>query len=429
MTVVAERREKEKTLVRISTITQKTICLKEKFIKNKKLSFLAFVMALCLSFGTIPAYASNPFGSITITLVSEEDIDLSGIEISVYQATPATVTDTSTLYNETFDSPVTTNANGSVTFAKPSQYFSITVELDSLPAGVGVVKQTKFFNPDVTSETITVATVANAEVTLNGTEVSPTFYSADDVPLNAEYEVVAADNNYADMAWESLDTLTIFSVSGTLVNGSMAIPYSVPVDISEANVVEKYKTLYDYGMISEKEMILRQCEVLMEPGNAYMRSAETMDAIEKYRDKLEAQSTTPIDSNEIVAYAAPTTNAELALVEDALAFGVTTLATEQSTNEIARGAHAIVYSDLTGAAIEAFAADIINEMNKIYAYFNEYAGFAMPDDSTGIEGKIAIEIVDNSDEYSPGCSMEWVLGVTYPNGRIWINYDIRCRHS
>lgn len=65
--------------------------------KTKKFRLFTVLIALCMLVGTIPAYAVNPYGSLTLTFTSEEDIDLGGIEISVYQAAPATVTETYTL--------------------------------------------------------------------------------------------------------------------------------------------------------------------------------------------------------------------------------------------------------------------------------------------------------------------------------------------
>lgn len=65
--------------------------------KTKKFRLFTVLIALCMLVGTIPTYAVNPYGSLTLTFTSEEDIDLGGIEISVYQAAPATVTETYTL--------------------------------------------------------------------------------------------------------------------------------------------------------------------------------------------------------------------------------------------------------------------------------------------------------------------------------------------
>ena len=51
--------------------------------KAKKIRLFTVLIALCMLVGTIPAYAVNPYGSLTLTFTSEEDIDLSGIEISI----------------------------------------------------------------------------------------------------------------------------------------------------------------------------------------------------------------------------------------------------------------------------------------------------------------------------------------------------------
>ena len=299
------------------------------------------------------------------------------------------------------------------------------MELDSLPDGVGITKQTKFFNPDVTEQTIILATVDRAETELSGTEVKPTFYSADNVQLLADYEVVLSDNAYATMPWESIDAMDSFTLSGAFVDGNMAIPYLISVDISEANVVEKYTTLYDYGMISEREMVLAQCDVLSEPENIYMRTPEIMGAIEEYRDKLKERSIS-IDSGTIAMYDAQTSNPDLTLIEDVLTYETASLTTGRSKTEIAAGTHAIVTSDLPRTSdLETFAAAIVNEMDDIHTYFVTMVDFGAPNSTTGTNGKMAIEIVDNNYVDESGKSMHNVYGLTYRDNYILINYDYK----
>ena len=387
--------------------------------KTKKFRLFTILIALCMLVGTIPAYALNPYGSLTLTFTSEESIDLGGIEISVYQATPATVTEAYTLYNETFHSTVTTDENGTVTFAKPSQYCSITVELDSLPDGVGITKQTKFFNPDVTEQTVTLATVDRAETELSGTEIKPTFYSADNVQLLADYEVVMSDNTYATMPWESIDAMDSFTLSGAFVDGDMSIPYSIPLDVSQSNIWDKYEILNEYGLITEKAKIVKQSEALIDPQNQRLFTFQIIAKLESYRTVFTEEQREDISINTSLARSVSQHTKELSLVNEALKLGNESLRTTSELTLLDYNDVSIIVADsLSGTDIENFASAIADEIEQIYDYFVTSCGFSPPLDEDGNETEVIIKICSAAEMDYPSNYGETV------NNFIRLNYTL-----
>lgn len=123
---------------------------------RKALNFI-LCMALVASV-TMPVYAtpSNFYSDsnemFRIYLMSNEDnIDFTDITFQVFSAELVySETDGDTYqYNETYAFDTKANAQGVLEFERPSECFSVTVDLQTIPAGYGVDKHTEFYQYDL----------------------------------------------------------------------------------------------------------------------------------------------------------------------------------------------------------------------------------------------------------------------------------------
>jgi len=124
-------------------------------IKRILISIILASVLLFTSFSSAIAVPFN-YGSFTIVLLEDsassdfasriKAIDLSGIKIDVYNAVLHGIDPTtgSSTYVHGFASSVVTKSDGSVTFKKPSELFLVIIDLETLPKGVGVEKDTIF---------------------------------------------------------------------------------------------------------------------------------------------------------------------------------------------------------------------------------------------------------------------------------------------
>lgn len=76
-----------------------------------------------------------------------KSIDLTNIDIDIYQSIPrdATATEWITEYDETFAFTVSPNQDGFFEFIPPSPFFSLTVRTDTLPVGFGIDRHTELY--------------------------------------------------------------------------------------------------------------------------------------------------------------------------------------------------------------------------------------------------------------------------------------------
>lgn len=118
-----------------------------KNLKIRKLMALLLCTAMLLSF-TMPLSAAEAMQTFTGTIISESEVNLSGIGVKIYSAEP--VYDEAgelRYYAETYDRTIYTNSIGVFSFTKPTTYCSYTIDVETLPAGYGISKHTQFIVP------------------------------------------------------------------------------------------------------------------------------------------------------------------------------------------------------------------------------------------------------------------------------------------
>ena len=249
--------------------------------KNYIAVFLVFV--LVFSFSTNVFATNNDF--FTGSIVSESDIDLSQIEIQVYSSTPVydeTNTSQIAYFTEEYEYSVFTDKSGSFDFIKPSQFCSVSVVLESLPAGYGILRHTQFITPSTSSTELAIAAIADMEVLLVDGEISPKFYDAAGNNLHVDYTLAPAEKQVSIS--DSMTGPTIKSISnmreiiheGTVITSYRGYAYSVKEDISDYDIVGKINFLKENGYISEEDRISLYCDLLNGASDYTLSSATTI---------------------------------------------------------------------------------------------------------------------------------------------------------
>lgn len=203
--------------------------------------------------------------SIRIQSDDETDTDLSGIVFHVYEATLAFSDDSGmSKFDETFVFDVFSSENGEVTFERPSDCFSVTIDLDSLPDEFGADKQTEFYLPYVKSARFNVnkiyRVVSNADCFDNLDEF--TVYDKNDGRLYVSVDShVSIDVNEF---YSSILNDDEINASLRLTEGPFEKNVNTRVDISEKNAFQRIDFLFDKGLISAEERIELYCDAFMD---------------------------------------------------------------------------------------------------------------------------------------------------------------------
>lgn len=237
-------------------------------MKNLKLKkFMSLFLSAVMLISMIVSSSALNLPTFTGTIISENNIDLSGIEVKIYSSEPVYDEEGDLLYYaEMYEMSVLTNSDGEFEFIKPSVYCSYTVNIKTLPVGYGISKHTQFVVPSRIADTITVAPVATAETTLDGDNIIATFFDANGNTLYTDYEVVPDESISSDienmgnistsemiMSYSALKALDSYTYSGTIVTSGKNFRYSKEYDLSGFSEINKADVLYYKGKISEKQ--------------------------------------------------------------------------------------------------------------------------------------------------------------------------------
>lgn len=199
-------------------------------------------------------------GSFVVTDTESVDADLSQIEVEVYRSIPKPQVVADYIeYEETYLYSVYSDAEGKFSFEIPSQTFSITVALDSLPSGVGIKQQSKLYHSDTVSDTFGLYEIADANMIATTLDAAPevTLLAKDGSPLLADYDVSYSPQLRGDDA---------VLLSGTVhLQGDIIFDASTTFDLSELSFFEKNEQLYLTGLIDEEDRILELASLLSGP--------------------------------------------------------------------------------------------------------------------------------------------------------------------
>ena len=230
----------------------------------KKIS-LCFLMVVCLIMQSICIVSADAFDQVdgskfAITIQSESsNVDLSGITIDVYTAQVA-FADVSVghyEYDEEYSFSVVTGKNGKVTFERPSEYFSITVRMETLPKNYGIDNHTRFFTRDINEYIGNIYEISSVDIDDDAGEVVPILYGKNGNIIYAEasVEIIPKGNSKqvyrVDQDAKSISHINEINVSVYDNN----YKYLKNVVYQYSNDVDKAGYLYTEGFISEQEYI------------------------------------------------------------------------------------------------------------------------------------------------------------------------------
>ncbi|MBQ8208849.1 MAG: hypothetical protein IJZ89_08980 [Clostridia bacterium] len=247
--------------------------------KSKITKLMSLLLCTVMLFSTIISSSALTLQTFAGTIISEMDIDLSGIEVKIYSSDPVYDEEGNiSYYAETYERSVYTDADGVFEFVKPTAYCSYTVNVETLPAGYGISKHTQFIVPSRTADSIDIAPIATADTELEGDNIVVTFSDADGKTLYTDYEIVpdtaetvSAGNmqsitaTEAVMTYSALKALDSYTYSGMIVAKGNSYKYSEEYDLSDFSILTKAELLYSVNKISKNEMYNIYYDYLNDP--------------------------------------------------------------------------------------------------------------------------------------------------------------------
>ena len=213
----------------------------------KKIVLSLFItISLFLQMSGIVTFAENiqleRENNFEIIIHSEfSNLDLSGITIDVYAA-EVSYSDISTgyiEYDEEYSFSVETGTDGKASFNRPSEAFSITVCLDTLPSNLGIDHHTQFITSQTNVYEATLFEVENIDIERDSGEIAPCFFDKNGNVVYADAEVTLIENNEE----------TLYSINANKkqisYNETVVVSYQDSQHTITDNIVYKYTDNYD----------------------------------------------------------------------------------------------------------------------------------------------------------------------------------------
>ena len=226
----------------------------------KKIVAIILALTTLMSF-TMPMFAIDvlPFEQGVITS-DNSNVDLSGIEVEIYYAEHVPNEYNMDIYGENYSHSVFTDENGRFSFGKPTENYSYSVALNSLPYGCGIKSFSKFVSDGEEIDPLVVSEIISTDLYLNNSNLCADFYDVNGESLYADYEIVL--DNAEDLVlntssvkakYSEIDNIKNIEVQGKVVASQKQIPFEEEFDVSECSISDKVELLYSLGAISKME--------------------------------------------------------------------------------------------------------------------------------------------------------------------------------
>jgi hypothetical protein len=199
-----------------------------------------------------------------VQIVCDDTMDLSGIELMIYEEIEAenTGVDSETVH-ENYSFSVYTDSTGLAQFELPEKRFSVNLNLKTLPNGYGADTYTRYYGNGELEGSFAIAKVEMVELVKSDTGYTVAAYAENGFPLTVDAEVTvmpavlqaATPNTYLE--YQRYNS-TAYQVTANY--GGKVITERVTEDLSTKTAAEKSEYLYEAGFISESEHIRVLCE-------------------------------------------------------------------------------------------------------------------------------------------------------------------------
>ena len=231
--------------------------MKRKSIRNISIVLFVCIITNIFSFSSLSAYDCVSDNFVEINVLCNETIDLSGIVITIYETTLSDYdveTDTYQ-FDKYYYSSVNLDRNGNVKIVRPFEYFSISVDLKTLPDSFGINECSYFFQPSDTTFTTYIDKIQAVDVEFDNGEWSPLLYNEEGSSLYT-LDVKLEEDIYPMFYYDNTDLNEIFFRKFFSVNVADNSFDVVKEDIYEyEDIADKSTFLYNYELIGEKEHV------------------------------------------------------------------------------------------------------------------------------------------------------------------------------
>ena len=225
----------------------------------------------------------------------DESIDLSIVEVQIFLA-EITFEDKNAeyeVYSEKYAYSVYPNASGEILINRPAEYFSISINLKTLPLGYGIDNHTYFFFPNDNGYCATLNKIADVSILQENEDIIPFIcdnhgnqiftdvcfgevpsakkYCIDDlgcqILLEREYQVIVQGKPYC-------------------ISKEITLPY--------ANDYEKNELFYKFGLITRHEYVNNICTYMLYPemysASSHLDGTALYWEIRNYLDSIDVKT-------------------------------------------------------------------------------------------------------------------------------------------
>ena len=254
--------------------------MKHKFRRTLTTALAFFAMLLSFALFAYAESGETERETFRGRIFSNDDIDVSGIEIEVYSSV---LTDDDgngiQVFENFYEKSVYADKNGNFEFEKPSEYCMYSVVAETLPIGYGIFPSSRFLDPGQCYFETEISMVAEVRTELHGSSISPSFFDSNgrniydvkytDVPNRGYIKGSVISRDYSVKEYESIKSFDTYVYSGIIKVGDKEFPYSHDRDFSDYTVIEKAEFLYSVGEITESERYKCYEELLNDPYAEY----------------------------------------------------------------------------------------------------------------------------------------------------------------
>ncbi len=222
-----------------------------------KRSIICVLLVISMLFCSIPTVFAEGNGEFVIEF--RGDCDLSGIDIKVYRAELSYADDTGfAVYDETLAFTVTTDASGKVSFVRPSERFSITVDINTLPVGYGVERRTVSLGSKAENYCFNILKIEKVEVEKSGDRWDTKLLATRGIRVIAPYDTkVVEEASYSKNSLRVALTTTVTVTAG----GKEYVNVFKETKTFESKY-HRNAVLWNRGLITEGEFLISWLDYL-----------------------------------------------------------------------------------------------------------------------------------------------------------------------